>query len=244
LLLEYCDLGSLLYYTRRLHSSHEAVEEEFIWYVALSIGKALAYLHCGYGTEDYDPEDPWRRGYAIVHRDIKPENILMKTDLDAPESICVKLSDFGLASKLSLDARDNLAFNGGTYDWQPPEQVLPPHKAGPKQDMWALGAIIHYLALGEPPIDVAKADNKLKKGSEEWKRSIPRRVVCINEEPRLRQGIGNHENYDGDGAESWSVKYSDKLNTTMMGLLAVDPKERLGLCEELGGDGRHVCGFV
>jgi hypothetical protein len=43
---------------------------------------------------------------------------------------------------------------------------------------------------------------------------------------------------------SLGVKYSDKLNTRMMGLLAVDPKERLGLCEELGGDGRHVCGFV
>jgi serine/threonine protein kinase len=236
LVLEYCELGTLSDYKDRLRNRREAVAEGFIWHVALSLSQALAYLHCGYDTDDYDADVPFDRGYSTVHRDIKPENILLKTDPKAPFSILVKLGDFGLAYRHDLtDNGDNPAYAGGTYDWQPAESLQPPHTTGPRQDMWAVGAVIHYLALGEPRIDGTNADKTMEKRSLRWYRSIPRRAIRINGRPDLRRGLGNHRCYIADGHEPWSVKYSVKLNRWMMRLLQADPGRRATAVEVVEG---------
>jgi serine/threonine protein kinase len=226
LFLEYCDRGTLVDYREALSKKQQPVAEGMIWHVSISLGRALAFLHSGYPNTR-------TRNYAIAHRDIKPENVLLKTNPTQPFNLVVKLGDFGMARRLTRASGlwTDLYSNGGTHDWQAPEHVCPPHLAGPEQDMWALGAIIHYLALGEPPIDLMKANHALEYRSQAWKSSIPRYVNSISYRPDRRRKLGNQKNYKGDGHKDWSVKYSIKLNQWMMKMLKVIPHDRVTAIE-------------
>lgn len=221
LVLEYCDIGSVSDYRDQLVQGKKPVDETLIWHITISLAKALAYLHTGCSGNSREP-------YAIVHRDIKPENILLKSDTSQSCNIAVKLSDFGLAKKLTHDGRmlNDLYSSAGTHDWQPAEQVMAPHYAGPEQDIWSLGAVVHYLALGEPPIDWMRANRELEEKSQAWKASIPRRVTRISGRPDLRKRLGHQKHYTGDGHQPWANKYSIRLNRWMMRMLKMDPNER------------------
>jgi serine/threonine protein kinase len=229
LALEYCDQGTLYEWRDRYRQRQQAVPESAIWHVAISIARALAYLHSGHSLMPVRSSRPsQRQPFAIVHRDIKPENVLLLHDTSQPYNIAVKLGDFGLAEKLTRYGPqwNNVYCSAGTHDWQPREQVAGPHIAGPEQDIWSLGAIIHFLALGEPPIDMRKIDNSLEVNSKIWKASIPRRVTKISSRPDLRKGLGHQKSYRGDGHKSWSLKYSIKLNRWMMRMLERAPEDR------------------
>jgi serine/threonine protein kinase len=86
---------------------------------------------------------------TIIHRDIKPSNVLLTGPRPGEIFPNVRLGDFGLAKCFSPSSTpaENNSFCG-TPPWQAPE--IP--NAIPASDVWAIGAIVHYLALGKPLI--------------------------------------------------------------------------------------------
>jgi len=101
--------------------------------VALQVCDALAYAHA--------------RG--VVHRDIKPANIL----LDGEGR--VKVTDFGIARIVRQDGpRDTLTASHvvvGTPEYMAPEALAgaPPD---PRMDVYAVGALLHEMVTGRPPV--------------------------------------------------------------------------------------------
>jgi serine/threonine protein kinase len=84
----------------------------------------------------------------MIHRDIKPKNILVVDNGSTSSSF--KLHDFDCAMMWEK-SQARLPARRGTFQWQPPQnptQGINTRAA----DVWALGAYIHFLATGIPPI--------------------------------------------------------------------------------------------
>lgn len=106
--------------------------------VAMQVARGLAAAH--------------DRG--IVHRDLKPENIMLQRDG------LVKILDFGLAKQSApvvAAEHDQETIAGtdagtvlGTVGYMAPEQVRG-ESAGPRSDLFALGAVLYELASGRRP---------------------------------------------------------------------------------------------
>ncbi len=94
---------------------------------------------------------------GIVHRDIKPANILLATT--GPSAGTFKLTDFGLAC--SADRDQSLTVTGtllGTLSYLAPEVAIG-DDATPSSDLYALGATLHEMLVGRPPLS---AESPLK----------------------------------------------------------------------------------
>ncbi len=189
---EYCRGGDLMHAV--LQSS--ALSEDFIWHCFIQIAEALDVLHNA-GSQ------------RVVHRDLKPENIFLEQKYrHQPPWPNLKLGDFGCATL--KEHTEGLV----VPLWQGPE--LPFLCAA--GDFWALGAIVHWLAHGWPPIAPRPADFR---GSQ----------VKWEEQPRARKPI------------RLPTSCSSKLNDCMMKCLAFDPRDRISshkLLERLRRDRPRV----
>ncbi|KAL8727805.1 MAG: hypothetical protein Q9166_005797 [cf. Caloplaca sp. 2 TL-2023] len=171
--MEYCNGGDLVSFYE-FHESHSAwgIPEGFIWHALTQLASALAFIHTGIDRSDPDKPRPanWQ---PVIHRDIKPENVFLKllppsspnkhkskTKNGKSATITTSqlirypdlvLGDFGLATLKMTSGEPNLYI--GTPAYQPPQ--LPIHTLW--SDIWALGAVTHYLALGYPPIAAQSA---------------------------------------------------------------------------------------
>lgn len=113
----------------RMRFAPMGLPEEEVLRIAHQLCDALSYLH------NHNP--------PIIYRDLTPKNVIL-TPTGA-----VKLIDFSIARTYKEDqAADTEAF--GTAGYAPPEQ----HgkgQTGPYSDIYALGALLLYLATGFDP---------------------------------------------------------------------------------------------
>ena len=96
--------------------------------IILDAAKGLSYAH--------------QKG--IVHRDIKPANIMIDDNHN------VKLTDFGLAYALDVDAQISQIV--GTPEYISPEQCKG-EKPDQRTDIYSLGGTFYHLLAGQPPFD-------------------------------------------------------------------------------------------
>jgi hypothetical protein len=89
----------------------------------------------------------------IVHRDIKPENVIFQED---PWS--VKVTDFGVGANYQAMRRS--VSRAGTYLFMAPEQLC--GRVTPACDLWATGAMLHYLVTGQPPLPAGSLEDLAK----------------------------------------------------------------------------------
>jgi tetratricopeptide (TPR) repeat protein/tRNA A-37 threonylcarbamoyl transferase component Bud32 len=97
---------------------------------------------------------------GIVHRDLKPGNVLVERG-----SGQARLVDFGMTKQLSRADREaaTLTEDGqilGTPAYMSPEQADSDRGAiGPHTDIYALGAVLHFLLTGKAPFSGAALYN-------------------------------------------------------------------------------------
>ncbi len=99
--------------------------------VTVAIANALDYAH----------------QHSVVHRDIKPGNIM----LQAGEPV---VGDFGIALAVGSAGGARLTETGlsvGTPFYMSPEQATGDQLVGAATDIYALGAVLYELLIGDPP---------------------------------------------------------------------------------------------
>ncbi|WP_433546312.1 protein kinase domain-containing protein [Streptomyces sp. CA-294286] len=83
---------------------------------------------------------------GVVHRDLKPANVLMAQD--GPRVI-----DFGVSRAVGNRALTVTGHVMGTPPFMSPEQLSSPRTIGPASDIFSLGALLVYAAVGHGPFD-------------------------------------------------------------------------------------------
>jgi len=93
---------------------------------------------------------------GVIHRDLKPSNLLLD------RSGTIKLTDFGVAQ---VFAADRLTVTGaiiGTAEYMPPEQVEG-RRTDRRSDLYALGAVLYTMLVGQPPFSGGTAAEIMQK---------------------------------------------------------------------------------
>ena len=99
-------------------------------HITLDVARALEHAH----------------SRNIIHRDIKPDNILL-----TPSGLA-KLSDLGLAKRTDETSHLTATRQGfGTPYYMPYEQAMNAKYADGRSDIYALGATLYHLVVGEVP---------------------------------------------------------------------------------------------
>merc|ERR1712146_809136 len=88
---------------------------------------------------------------GVTHRDIKPENLLLDGRFQ------LKVADFGLAA-MRDSANDLLKTECGTRSYMAPEVLARRKYDGKKTDCWSIGVVLFILLSGNPPFQIARAD--------------------------------------------------------------------------------------
>lgn len=230
--LEYCPGGDLHGFFRSQEQSDTkfAFSERFMWSVFKQLADALSYIHnyrCGK-----------RRVQTVIHCDIKPNNVLIKNLGTRGDfsSISIRLADFGFARFYNPKDTHQSLFGSSAYfppemDWQEPKYT-------PALDIWGMGAVMHFLAHGYPPLEdpeiAAKREtggnsgasgvdkaNFLSRGYSEsdWHNLNTQRVVVpIN--------LEQDDQTTDSRTKRPSPRYSDTLNECFSMPLTMDAKTR------------------
>eukprot|EP00931_Biecheleriopsis_adriatica_P121416 TRINITY_DN9649_c0_g2_i1.p1 TRINITY_DN9649_c0_g2~~TRINITY_DN9649_c0_g2_i1.p1 ORF type:complete len:781 (-),score=77.92 TRINITY_DN9649_c0_g2_i1:412-2754(-) len=104
--------------------------------IMLDLSRALDYMHA--------------RKPAMTHGDLKPPNVFVYTD--GPTAI---LSDFGLAKKMSSQARAR----GFTTRWVAPEILLGTSGLTTATDIFSFGRLMSFIATGVTPLQDLDEDD-------------------------------------------------------------------------------------
>jgi serine/threonine protein kinase len=144
------------------------IPEAFIFHAYKQISTGVSFLHEN----------------GISHRDIKPENVMLDYPNFGDPALfpCHKLIDFGIATETTAD-HETL---DGTPKWNPPEAPL----AGAKADVWAIGAIVHFLATGYATKMDRPTNVPIEKATEYY-RSAPHRIQRLVDESAHKYELGS-----------------------------------------------------
>lgn len=83
---------------------------------------------------------------GVVHRDVKPANIFI-----APGGVA-KLGDFGIAKQLGdAAALTETGLGLGSLPYSAPEQIVDAKAVDARADLYALGATLYHLVVGQAP---------------------------------------------------------------------------------------------
>ncbi|KAL8969179.1 MAG: hypothetical protein Q9197_004476, partial [Variospora fuerteventurae] len=147
---EYCPLGDLQDVLDSYFKREKKVPEGFLWHVFLQLAHAVAHLHIA-ARERQSGEH-----VTVLHRDIKPANVLLRPSSSSSRYPDLTLTDFGCSTHLpplsasssssSFPPSANACV--GTLTFQGPELPL----QNTASDIWSVGATVHALAHGFPPM--------------------------------------------------------------------------------------------
>ncbi|KAK0411975.1 hypothetical protein QR680_005958 [Steinernema hermaphroditum] len=169
LMMEHAGYGDLFSFIDKYEDRTPSV---FRHRIACQLIDALAYMH--------------RSGF--VHCDVKPENVIFT------ELATVKICDFGAARRIYCDG-DGMelkqCIRKGTTSFLTPEKYYGIPSYSTKDDVWALGMTLLYLALGYCPWDAAAEDDQQY---QLWKiepTRLPQYVQIKGEEPTFFELLRN-----------------------------------------------------
>ena len=124
--------------------------------IATEVASALDYAH----------------RHGVIHRDIKPENILLHDG-------SALVADFGIALAVSTAGGTRMTETGlslGTPHYMSPEQAMGEREITARSDVYALGAVLYEMLVGEPPFTGPTAQSIVAKVvTEEPRALLPRR---------------------------------------------------------------------
>ncbi len=116
---------------------------------------------------------------GVVHRDIKPENILLHEDQ-------ALVADFGIALAVSAAGGARMTQTGlslGTPQYMAPEQAMGERAIDGRADIYALGAVLYEMLVGEAPFTgptvqaiVARVMTESPRPVSSQRRSVPPHV--------------------------------------------------------------------
>ena len=153
LVLEFCDMGSLLGLMNEKRQEGGLFAESFMWHILAQMSAALSMTHFGV-------RDPLKKQYklqnwnCIAHLDIKLDNVFLSSKRapgqEDDEWPRIVLGDFGL-SVTRKDIEDGLykkdVWPGGTQGWYPPENQSGDFKGryGKPTDIWQMGGVVQAM---------------------------------------------------------------------------------------------------
>jgi serine/threonine protein kinase len=150
LLMEYCDLGTVL---DLMAQSGGTISPDTAVSIAFEVLDGLEHAHKAVIPSVRLANGTYGVGAGLVHRDIKPPNMLRKSR-DA--AAVTKLADYGLAKAFNLAGKTDMTkagSRGGTAEFMPRQQVVQYLYAKPEVDIWAVAASLYFMLTGHTPRD-------------------------------------------------------------------------------------------
>ncbi|KAF7938788.1 uncharacterized protein EAE98_001126 [Botrytis deweyae] len=141
IVLEICDLGTLLDMVHEFRERDEFIPEGFIWHAFEQLFSGLAFLHGEHPDYITKPEFAGRLEMTVA-RDIKANNVFIQSlPANSPPNTypTVKLGDFG--ESLHLPRHGTRDYNFGNSTCDPPD-----NKMSAKYDVWSVGSMIYMVA--------------------------------------------------------------------------------------------------
>lgn len=189
LAMTFCDGGTLADW---LENRRGTVEPRLAARLVATLARAVQHAH----------------DQGLLHRDLKPRNVLLfdhRSDAGPDELPCTpRICDFGLARLLEAPLRDSASswwLPIGSPSYMAPEQSLGQlDLIGRPTDVFALGAILYELLVGNPPFQApTDPETIVRLHSDDpippthLRRNIPRSLeaitlMCLEKTPSSRYG--------------------------------------------------------